>query len=181
MMVDHVLTYTMPAAYSLLPVAMRSDKATALLIAIGLHESGFTARRQLRGPAHGFWMCERGGGVKGVLTHPRTATPALAVFDALQYSRRPTDTIARVGSEVFEAITHNDVFACCVARLLLWTLPAPLPAPDDPADAFAQYLEAWRPGAYTRGTEAQRIEIRARFVQHYADAWARVTAAGPTP
>lgn len=176
MMVDHLLTYTVPAAYSLLPEAMRSDQATAMLVAIGLHESGFTARRQLRGPAHGFWMFERGGGVKGALTHARSTTPALAVYDALQYHRRPTDTIARIGSEVFEALTHNDVLACCLARLLLWTLPAALPASDDPAGAFGQYLEAWRPGAYTRGTEAQRTKIRARFVQHYADAWARVTA-----
>lgn len=180
MMVDHILAYTMPAAYSLLPSEMRSDKATSMLIAIGLQESGFAARRQLRGPAHGFWMFERGGGVKGVMTHERTVTHALAVFDALQYRRRPIDTMARVGSEIFEALTHSDVLACCVARLLLWTLPAPLPAPDDPAGAFAQYLEAWRPGAYARGTEAQRTELRARFTDHYAEAWARVTALGGT-
>jgi len=150
MMIDHLLTYTVPAAYVLLPEAMRAEKATALIIAIGAHESGFTARRQLRGPAHGFFMFERGGGVKGVLTHARTAHHALSVLDALQYPRRQTDTIARVGSDAFEALTHNDTLACAFARLLLWTLPSALPGPDAGDGAFAQYVEAWRPGAYMR-------------------------------
>lgn len=177
-MIDHILRFTIPAAYSLLPDGMRSDKATAMLLAVGLQESdGFTARRQYnRGPAHGFWQFERAGGVKGALTHPASKDAADAVIDALRY-RLPKATPARQALEVFEAITHNDTLACCLARLLLWTLPVPLPGRDDVSTAWHQYVEAWRPGAVTRGTDAQRTTLRATWNHHYAEAWGRVQAA----
>ena len=177
MMVDHVLTFTVPAAYSLLPPAMRSDKATAMLLAVGLHESdGFSARRQYnRGPAHGFWQFERTG-TRGVLEHPRSEAAAAEVIAALRY-QLPTATPARQALEVFEAVTHNDTLACCLARLLLWTLPVPLPAEDDPSAAWAQYVQGWKPGAVTKGTDEDRIRLRAHFYHCYAEAWGRVNAA----
>jgi hypothetical protein len=177
MMIDHLLRFTLPAAYSLLPEAMRSDRATAMLLAIGLHESdGFRARRQYnRGPAHGFWQFERVG-TRGVLEHPRTQAAAAAVIDALCY-RLPKATPARQALEVFDAITHNDTLACCLARLLLWTIPHPLPTATEPYIAFQQYLDAWRPGAFARGSEDQRAQLRAIWTHHYAEAWGRVQAA----
>ena len=57
----------------LLPAAMNTRKARVLMYAIALQESRFTHRRQIGGPARGFWQFERGGGVRGVMTHPSSA------------------------------------------------------------------------------------------------------------
>lgn len=177
-MIDHIQQFVIPAAYSLLPETMRSDKATAMLLAIGLHESdGFSARRQYHnGPARGFWQFEQGGGVKGVLRHPETQTHADAVIDALRY-RVPHATLARQSLEIYDAITHNDTLACCFARLLLWTLPAALPTQLETAAAWQQYLQAWQPGAFKRGTEDERRRLQSTWGHCFREAWLRVAAA----
>ena len=108
----------------------------AMLLAIGLQESRFTYRVQINGPAHGFWQFERGGGVAGVLGHSATRGKIQHVLDQMQYS--PSSNV------VYQALPHNDVLACCFARLLLWTLPGPLATTSD--RAWAQYIDAWRPG-----------------------------------
>ena len=108
---------------SLLPAGMDSVKAKAEVIAIGYQESQFEHRRQMNnGPAMGFWQFEQGGGVRGVLNHAQVKTIAAAVC-------------SHVGVEasvipVWNALEHDDVLACCFARLLLFTAPWPLPGPD---------------------------------------------------
>jgi len=160
-MIDLILRYTLPAAYALLPPAMASREASALLLAIGLQESGFLTRRQrLGGPARGFWQFERGGGVHGVLTHPAVAFHIEAACSALVY-RTPSGIREH---ELHAAIEHNDVLACVFARLLLWTLPDPLPGRDASGLGWAMYLSAWRPGRPHSDT----------WPAHYAEAWARV-------
>ncbi len=140
-MVFHTFTHTIPAAYSLLPDRMQSAEATAMLLAIGMQESRFEARRQLpKGPARGFWQFERGGGVVGVLEHSSTAPLAAKVLDSLRYPLTVDDVACHA------AIEHNDVLACCFARLLLWTLPDALPKRLEPERAWHQYIRAWRPG-----------------------------------
>lgn len=140
-MIDHILTYTIPAAYSLLPPAMRSIEATALLLAIGLQESRFLHRRQTEGgPARGFWQFEANGGVQGVLAHTTTQETILDVLTTLRY---PIDAPVTIYHAVLE---HHDVLACCFARLLLWTLPGVLPARGEVDRGWTQYLDAWRPG-----------------------------------
>lgn len=124
----------LPAAAAMLPARLDAAKARVLLIAIGLQESRFEHRRQIRGPAVGWWQFESGGGVYGVLTHSASKPliePALAT---LRY--RPGDC--------YDAIAHNDVLACIFARLLLFTHPKPLPASAD--TAWRYYLDTWRPG-----------------------------------
>lgn len=115
-----------------------------MLLAIGLQESRFLERRQLPvGPARGFWQFERGGGVHGVLEHPRTIEPVKHALRSLRYPY-----LASFGAEreIWEALEHNDVLAAVFARLLLWTLPDPLPTAEQPSEAWRQYLAAWRPG-----------------------------------
>lgn len=136
MMLDFTQRHTIPAAYSLLPSAMESDAATAMLLAIGLQESRFKHRQQIGGPAQGWWQFERGGGVIGVLSHDATKQHASEVCEILGY--KPNSWV------VYGVLADNDVLAACFARLLLWTLPAPLPTDAD--EAWRQYLEAWRPG-----------------------------------
>lgn len=142
--IDYIKDIAIPAALKLLPANMDSPEARAMLIAIGLQESRFVHRRQIGGPARGFWQFEQGGGVRGVLNHPASRPAICSVLLLLDYDMTPEAS--------YEAIEHNDVLAVCFARLLLWTLPEALPRRDDPEEAWAQYIEAWRPGRPHRAT-----------------------------
>jgi len=139
-MIEAIRTHVVPYAYSILPEAMEDERATNLLMAIGWHESKFAKRVQDRGPAKGFWQFEQSGGVRGVLGHKQTAPVALKVLKTLGY---PFD---HTPFGVYCAIEHNDVLAFCFARLLLWTVPAPLPHKDQVQEGWRQYAAAWRPG-----------------------------------
>ena len=153
-MIDHFQRYVLPAAYGLLVPRMNSPEASALMLAIGAQESRFVHRHQINGPARGFFMFEKSG-VSGVLEHKASATYARDVCRSLCYE--PTVTT------VYHAIADNDVLACAFARLLLWTLPEPMPGRDGEAAGLVQYLDAWRPGKPHPET--------------WADCWARAWAA----
>ena len=152
--IEHIRDHVLPAALSLLPDRMDSPEADAMLLAIGLQESRFTHRRQVRGPARGFWQFEVGG-VSGVLRHTASAEHLRNACAALHYAPAVAD--------VHGALADNDTLACVVARLLLWTLPSPLPR--DAEGAWEQYIDAWRPGKPHRGT----------WDAFYAQAWATLT------
>lgn len=138
-MIHNVQSFIFPAVFALLPGVMDSLQARAMLLAIGLQESEFKARRQGgHGPARGFWQFERGGGVKGVLQHPATVLYVKHVCEELRY---PLTVDA-----CYVAIEHNDILACCFARLLLWTVPGLLSSGGTPDRAWQQYLDGWRPG-----------------------------------
>lgn len=140
-MLAMIHTYVIPAAYSILPESMKSERATAMLLAIALQESLCIHRKQVGGPARGFWQFESGGGVAGVRTHPMSRNEAQSTMLLLRY---PTNL---VNADVHKLLEHNDVLAAVFARLLLWTLPAPLPKREDPPQvSWNQYLAAWRPG-----------------------------------
>lgn len=115
-----------------------SPAARVQLIAMALQESGLAARRQKGGPARGLWQFEQGGGVRGVLNHLATTSRAARLCDL--------HGVAATPAAVYAALEHDDVLAAGFARLLLWTLPQPLPAIGNEAGAWAQYLDAWRPG-----------------------------------
>lgn len=134
------LHHSLKAAFEILPVEMYSARALQLLYAIGWQESRFENRRQIGGPARGFWQFEMGGGVRGVMSYSSTANLVPQVLDTLQY---PKDLNAK---GIYTAIEHNDILAACLARLLLWTLPDTLPNIDDPNKGWEQYKAAWRPG-----------------------------------
>lgn len=162
-MIDQVARFVLPAAFSLLPPEMRSQQASALLLAIGLQESRFLHRRQIGGPARGYWMFEAGGGVRGVLRHHATAPLAAHVLRTLRYD--PASPVAMVHA----ALEHNDILACAFARLLLWTTPGALPLAHAADRAWTTYLDGWRPGKPHPETWASL----------YAEAWTRVHADAP--
>lgn len=142
------------ATMKLLPPGMDNPKAKAMLIAIGLQESRFEHRKQMNdGPARGFWQFEQGGGVRGVLTHPATKHVAKSLLDRLGYDDYP--------ALVWNAIEHNDILAMGFARLNLYWLPQALPGPEHTHEAWAQYLNAWRPGKPHPET----------WAGYYAQAW----------
>ena len=144
MELNDVLARAIVPALQLLPKRMDSEKARIMLVAIGLQESRFQHRHQIGGPAHGFWQFESGGGVKGVMTHQATKQHALELCNARG--------VPFVRSMVFEALEVDDVLAAGIARLLLWSDPAPLPANDDAQAAWNLYVRTWRPGKPHRQT-----------------------------
>lgn len=127
-----------PAALELLPEVYRSQDAKRMLLAISIQESGLSYRSQIKGPAKGYWQFEPVG-VAGVLRHYSTEDQAANLLKHLDYS--PLDSVS-----VYHALEHNDVLACCIARLLLWTLPEKLPGFKDTEIAWDQYRKVWRPG-----------------------------------
>jgi hypothetical protein len=162
-MIDLLLRFILPAAYQLLPPAMESQAATAMLLAIALQESELEHRRQIGGPARGFWQFERGGGVRGVLTHHATRELMRTVLRRLHYADDMTP------SEAHAAIEHNDILASCFARCLLLTDPRPLPFLSEVPIAWSIYNDTWRPGKPRPET----------WNENYAAAWARTIVTPP--
>ena len=142
---------------ALLPERMDSPEARVMLAAIGLQESRFTHRRQIRGPARGFWQFERGGGVFGVLNHRASKAHAVILCRARSVG---TDSM-----EVYQTLEHDDVLAAGFARLLLWTDPHVLPNLGDVQGAWDLYMRTWRPGKPHRHTWDALYAQAVEFVQ----------------
>lgn len=116
-------------------------EAEHLVLAICMQESGLEHRYQVlskgrAGPARGWAQFERGGGVVGVMTHPATSDLAKRLCESLH--------VAWDSSAIWRAMEGNDLLAIGIARLLLWSDPAPLPTEQDAA--WAYYERNWRPG-----------------------------------
>jgi hypothetical protein len=136
-------------ALGMLDSKLDTPAARAMLIAIALQETGLRARRQMLeardhwweskpGKGHGFWQFERDGGVRGVLRHAAASAIVLPVIDAMLYPRDPY--------AVHEALIHNDILACVLARALLYSVPDAMPRPNEADKGWSIYLKAWRPG-----------------------------------
>jgi hypothetical protein len=131
-------------AMELLPSPWNSPAARAMLRAIALQESRLRHRRQINGPARGFYQFELGnlttqtGGVVGVLNDRRVREHVTRAVHRLQYMADPM--------AIYVAIEHNDVLASVLARALLWTVPEPLPNRLEVRAAWDQYVSVWRPG-----------------------------------
>lgn len=132
---DEIVT---PTFWHLLPVKFATPESIVMLLAIGLQESRFQHREQIGGPAVSFWQFERAGGVRGVLKHASTRRYATA----LCVLRSVADTDAAV----YAAMREDDWLGCAMARLLLFTDPAPLPEIGDASGAWRYYERNWRPG-----------------------------------
>lgn len=130
------MKYFTDAGLTLLPGYMDTPEARAMLYAIALQESRFLHRKQIQGPALGFWQFERIG-VTGVLTHPVTREIAEKTCDKLRIDP---------GTEIYSAIRYNDGLAGAFARLLLWQYPGRLPNIDESSLGWDQYRDLWRPG-----------------------------------
>lgn len=120
-------------ALSMLPDVMSSDIAKRYLIAIALQESRLVHRKQIKGPAKGFWQFEKIA-VKEVLTNKRTENHAKEICDAFDL---PHDYHA-----VHAALETNDILACAFARLFLWCSKQALVQNN----SWNVYNSIWRPG-----------------------------------
>jgi hypothetical protein len=136
-----ILTIAVDPALTLLAThgVKSDDRARVELMAIAGQESAWQYRQQVGGPAHSFWQFEKGGGVAGVLGHPASRDKIKAVCADLGV---PCDA-----ESVYQAMIDNDVLAACMARLLLFTDPAPLPNVGEVQAGWDYYERNWRPGA----------------------------------
>jgi len=141
---SEILALAIRPALSLLPPGLNSIEALVMLLAIGLQESRFEARRQMgNGPARSFWQFELGtkesrGGVWGVYLHGASRPLLERLCAALKVPFTP--------QAIYAAMEHNDILAAGVARLMLFTDAQRLPAANDADAAWAAYLRIWRPG-----------------------------------
>lgn len=148
---------------------MGGDPARSLVLAICLQESALEHRRQvgeggkiLATLARGMPQFERGGGVKGVMTHAATKDALAEICRRLVI---PFDQ-----ASIHEAMAWNDLLAASMARLLLFSDPAAIPPVTDTKARWAMYERNWRPGkprpdhwpqAHERALQAVR-DLRAR-------------------
>ncbi|MGZ0105217.1 hypothetical protein [Achromobacter sp. KK8] len=143
MTLDTIVADAITPALALLPARMDTPEARVMLLAIGLQESRFVHRRQIGGPARGFWQFEKGtrasrGGVWGVYLHQASKDRLAALCKARSVTCDP--------DAIYAALEYDDVLAAGVARLLLWTDPKALPPVGDADAGWALYLRTWRPG-----------------------------------
>ena len=165
-----VIRVSIDPGLALLPSAMDTPAARVLMLAICGQEADFhhrwqvfdRARPEAMGAARGLYQFERGGGVRGVLTHERSRSYALVV--CAERGVKPTM------DAVYQTLHADDVLAGAFARLLLWTDPRALPAVGEVEAAWQMYLRNWRPGAYTNGNTRQRADLRAKWDGYYATA-----------
>lgn len=151
-----IIEYAINPAMALLPHKMTSDKATVMLLAIGLQESRLTHRKQIGGPAKSFLQFESGGGVKGVMTHSASSSSAQSLCQALAV---PFDR-----ASIFQAIEFNDVLAFGLGRLLLYTDPKALPEIGGAQAAWELYQRVWRPGRPHRQTWDELYTVACKVV-----------------
>lgn len=139
MELSEVIRTAIAPALAILPSRMGNMQARVMLLTIGLQESRFEHRRQMgNGPARGFWQFERGGGVKGVFTHPASTGHLHNLCAARDV---PFDV-----PMIWARLETDDVLAAGVARLLLFTDPYPLPSVEDAGASWDLYARTWRPG-----------------------------------
>lgn len=120
------------------PKSFNTPQAEVMLLAIALQESNCRYRFQVKGPARGFWQFERGGGFKGVLRH---SSSKLIIADLLDAAVLPKDD-----ELLWDALPYSELAQVFFARLLLWTVPKPLPAVGEQQAAWRYYEDVWRPG-----------------------------------
>lgn len=153
-----VLRDMIEPAYRLLPPALKSGRATVLLLAIGQQESKFKYPFQVldhddlsrKGPARGYWQFEQGtarsrGGVWGVFLHEASRS----LLEHLCAKRG----VIFAPTQIWRALEDDHVLAAGVARLLLLTDPRSLPALGDADAMWNLYAKrTWRPGKPHRAT-----------------------------
>lgn len=151
MQLSEVIRRAVDPALRLLPERMDGKEARVQMLAMGLQESRFEytyqivqGRPEAKGPARGYWQFERGGGVRGVLSHASSKQHALLVC-----AERGVEPDART---VWDRLEYDPVLAAAFARLLLWTDPRSLPALGDAQGAWDLYIRTWRPGKPHRHT-----------------------------
>lgn len=147
-------------------------QAEVQLVATGLQESRLVHRWQVidvvkpetKGPARGLLQFERGGGVRGVMRH--NLTREMSKHVCAQRGVEWDETA------VWLAMEQDDPLSCAFGRMLILCDPVKLAPLGNNAEAFQTYLRCWNPGAFANGTEAERADLRRKWVNNYVTALA---------
>lgn len=133
-----VLAKVIVPGLALLPARYESPVARVQMLAIAMQESDLRTRMQDgNGPARGLWQCEKP--IFGLLLgNTNSASQVRALCQVRAIAAWPTD--------MWLAVTTDDLFAACIARMMLWCDPRPLPALGDVDDAWICYQKNWGPG-----------------------------------
>jgi hypothetical protein len=144
-MAPEEIKFIVDKAMALLGPKFDSDEARVMMYAIGYQESLFKHRKQMPlrkgmpfGPARSFWQFEKNGGVAGVLSHQSTKEIIRQICSELG--------VTCLKENVWQMMGENDALGACMARLLLYTDPRPLPMVGDTMNSWQYYLDNWRPG-----------------------------------
>lgn len=135
----------------------RFDKPQARVqaVAIALQETALRNRiQQPNGPARSYWQFERNGGVAEVMVHAATGPRLRPIVTLLNYNFDK--------HQLHDVMAHNDLLAACMARLLIYIDPRPLPTTA--AQGWEQYLARWRPGKPHKATWQDNWDNASRIV-----------------
>lgn len=150
-----------------LPARYDSLRARVLILKIVLNESKGIYRDQLEkdgtntvlGPALGLGQFERGGACTSLLRHPVTAQLTRNILGHYGVATTP--------DAFWRALKVNDALAMAACRINLLWLPQALPDIDDTHEGHLQYIQAWQPGAWTRGSTQARRNLTARWNRYH--------------
>ena len=145
-----------PAIEILAGVEPRIDSPSArvLLLGTAIQESGLAALEQRGGPALGFFQIE-----------PATLAD---VYHRYLAKRRPdllaaVDGLKAPGIDAADQLAGNMLFACAIARIRFWMVPAPpLPAADD-LDGLGEYWDRFYNRNPAHGTAAEWVAAYRRY------------------
>jgi len=126
-----------PAVEYYCPPEWNSIRAYNMQLAIAYQESTMLFRRQINGPARGWWQFELGG-LKGTEMHKASSKVMHNTWVDLHL---PDNLQLRLA-----ALEFCDLWSAVAARCLLRTLADPLPELNQPEEGWKQYIAAWNPG-----------------------------------
>jgi hypothetical protein len=157
-----------PQARAILPTTPWTPQACVLLGAIGLQESGGRdIAQEAGGPGQGYWQEE--AGIAAVLRNPtsaelarqcvaasgilRGASQIPEVFQVetaasvVGHGGYPSTSLPPIIVVMRQKFLNFQTLQLCLARLMLWDNPNPLPDLGDCNGAWNYYDATWRPGS----------------------------------
>ncbi|ACI52185.1 conserved hypothetical protein [Gluconacetobacter diazotrophicus PA1 5] len=123
-----------------------------LMTGIGNAETGYRTRRQVDGPALGFWQVEPA-------THDDLWRNWLAYRPALAEVARtylPAQFEDRLDAQ---ALVLSDRYAACIAALVFYRSPVPLPARGNARAQCAAWKQAYNTAAGAGAVDLQHIAL----------------------
>jgi len=144
-----------------------TPKGNVLVMTCAGQESLWKSRRQIRiGQYHpqsvgarSYWQMESTWGGPVAINDVIQDTPR-QLFAICEDLEIPTDELS-----LYEACAWNDTLACALARLLLWSDPAPLPEVGDKQGSWDYYRRNWKPGVPHPSTWSARYDASLAAMQ----------------
>ena len=137
-------------------IGLASPEAINLVTGIGLVESGYRTRKQVNGPALGFWQME-----------PATERDCWVNF--LYYRPLLAGLVRKIADPDVPSsstLLTNDAYAAAMCRIRLYRSPDPLPS----ADCALALCRTWKSGYNTSAGKGQVDQSHINLFQQAIDA-----------